>query len=203
MAQRRKLGLQRDLETLQAEMRLVEADIVEKGAGAERLRKQLTKHRESHGTLVTQIDARLKQIDRDAMLAARPHLKRLRWAMETSAERDAFGRDVFATWDAATASAARGAKRALEEAGALMARAADALAARTAKTGVGFVGPADATRRAADAAALVRALNRHHLDAALQLERGAVVAETPSRPKANVLAAIACWLISLGLQRRG
>ena len=55
-----------------------------------------------------------------------------------------------------------------------------------------------------DAAALVRALNRHHLDAALQLERGAVVVETPSRPKANVLAAIACWLISLGLQpRRG
>ena len=90
------------------------------------------------------------------LLAARAHLKRLRWAMETSAERDAFGRDAFAAWDGATASAARGAKRALEEAGALMARAADALAARTAKTGVGFVGPADATRRAADAAALVR-----------------------------------------------
>lgn len=90
------------------------------------------------------------------LLSARAHLKRVRWVMETSAERDAFGRDVFATWDGATASTARGAKRALEEAGALMARAAEALAARTAKTGVGFAGPADATRRAADAAALVR-----------------------------------------------
>ena len=56
-------------------MRLVEADIVEKGAAAERLRLSLAKHRASHGSLVTTIDARLRQIDRDAMLAARPYLR--------------------------------------------------------------------------------------------------------------------------------
>ena len=93
------------------------------------------------------------------LLAARAHLKRLRWAMETSAERDAFGRDVFAAWDGATASAARGAKRALEEVEEVIARAAETLAARAAKTyRVGFAGPADATRLAADAAALVRSV---------------------------------------------
>ena len=93
------------------------------------------------------------------LLAARAHLKRLRWAMETSAERDAFGRDVFAAWDGATASAARGAKRALEEVEEVIARAAETLAARAAKTYcVGFAGPADATRLAADAAALVRSV---------------------------------------------
>ena len=93
------------------------------------------------------------------LLAARAHLKRLRWAMETSAERDAFGRDAFAAWDGATASAARGAKRALEEVEEVIARAAETLAARAAKTYcVGFAGPADATRLAADAAALVRSV---------------------------------------------
>ena len=93
------------------------------------------------------------------LLAARAHLKRLRWAMETSAERDAFGRDVFVAWDGATASAACGAKRALEEVEEVIARAAETLAARAAKTYcVGFAGPADATRLAADAAALVRSV---------------------------------------------
>ena len=34
-----------------------------------------TKHRSSHEMVVSQMDARLKQIDRDAMIASRPHLR--------------------------------------------------------------------------------------------------------------------------------
>jgi hypothetical protein len=74
-AQQRKLGLHADLDALQREMRTVEADILEKHAHAERLRTGLTQHRAQLGSLVTTIDTRLRQIDRDAMLAARPHLR--------------------------------------------------------------------------------------------------------------------------------
>ena len=91
------------------------------------------------------------------LLAARARLTRTRWDMETSAARDAFGSDVFAAWDGATASAERGAKRALEEVGDLIARATETLKTRLfPKPGVVFV-PADFARRAEDAAALTRA----------------------------------------------
>ena len=74
-SQRRKLGLQADIEALQAELRLVEADIVDKAAAAERLRKTLQAHRESHGAVVGHLEDRLQTIDRDAYLAGRPHLR--------------------------------------------------------------------------------------------------------------------------------
>ena len=92
------------------------------------------------------------------LLAARARLTRTRWAMETEeTARDAFGSDVFFAWDAATASAERGAKRALEEVGDLIKSATETLKTRIfPKPGVVFV-PADFARRAEDAAALTRA----------------------------------------------
>ena len=75
MSQRRRIGLQQDLETLQREMRQVEADIVAKSANAERLRQSLTRNRQAHTTVVSQIDSRLKQLDREQLLASRPHLR--------------------------------------------------------------------------------------------------------------------------------
>ena len=75
LAQRRRAGLQHDLAALQREMRAVEADIAQKHAAQEALRRTLAKHRSSHETVVGHLDARLKQIDREAMLATRPHLR--------------------------------------------------------------------------------------------------------------------------------
>ena len=106
---------------------------------------------------VDQAAARTDPARAFGLLAARAHLARTRWAMETSAARDAFGSVVFSAWDGATASAERGAKRALEEVGDLIARATETLAARlSAKPGFVFV-PADFARLAEDAAALARA----------------------------------------------
>ena len=60
---------------LQAQLRQTDAEVVERAAAAERLRKSLAQHRGAHGSVLREIDARLQQIDRDVMYGERPHLR--------------------------------------------------------------------------------------------------------------------------------
>ena len=75
LSQRRKVGLQRDMEALANELRAVEADIATKTASAERLRGALATHRGAHHLAQAELDARLRRVDREAQLAARPYLR--------------------------------------------------------------------------------------------------------------------------------
>ena len=74
-SQQRKLGLERDLAALQSELRAVEADISLQQASGEQLKAMLLQHQAAHGSAASQIEHRLKVIDREAQLAARPHLR--------------------------------------------------------------------------------------------------------------------------------
>ena len=74
-SQMRRLGLQRDMQALQHQMITVDAEISTKTASTEHLRGILTQHRQAHSAAVNQLDERLRSINRDAKLAARPHLR--------------------------------------------------------------------------------------------------------------------------------
>ena len=74
-SQQRKLGLERDLAAMQSELRAVEADIALQEASGEHLKAMLLQHQAAHGSAASQIEQRLKAIDREARLTARPHLR--------------------------------------------------------------------------------------------------------------------------------
>lgn len=71
----RKIGLQRDLLALQGELRAVEADILSQAHLTHTLKAALLQHKAAHGSAAEQIEQRLRVLDREANLAARPHLR--------------------------------------------------------------------------------------------------------------------------------
>ena len=74
-SQRRKVDLQAHIEALQADLRATEADIAAKTAAAERMRVALGQHRTAHGSVLGELESRIRQIDRQMSIAARPHLR--------------------------------------------------------------------------------------------------------------------------------
>jgi tetratricopeptide (TPR) repeat protein len=74
-SQQRRLDLQSEVETLQEEMRIIEADIVAKASSADRLRGALLERRQLNDAATASINERITEIDRTAKLALRPHLR--------------------------------------------------------------------------------------------------------------------------------
>ncbi len=60
---------------LQTELRAVEADILNKTHSSETIKATLTQRMAAHGTAAANIDQRLRSINREAELAARPYLR--------------------------------------------------------------------------------------------------------------------------------
>lgn len=75
-AQRRRAGLQHDIQALQKELHAVEADIYSKGVTAQRIRDALSSHRKSHSSIAGQMDERVRRLDERARLAMRPDIAR-------------------------------------------------------------------------------------------------------------------------------
>ena len=75
LSQQKKRQLLAEMDEMGASLRAVESDISLQTAAADRMRATLARHRSSHDALTSHLEARLTQIDRQKLLASRPHLR--------------------------------------------------------------------------------------------------------------------------------
>jgi len=74
-SQQRKVAIENDIVTLQAELRAVEAEILQQSTSVESLRQTWLQHRASHDHQIQHIDSRLRQLDHAIQVALRPTLR--------------------------------------------------------------------------------------------------------------------------------